>query len=173
MSASSSPCAVTQHARQSAARLNAGAAIKRAYCCTEAVSKGRKRNDFSVAKAGTFFASQGPQRTSVMRPIRERGLAIVSISACCLSLTACERASRHVRQGPTATGSWHDEKPGVRRLLEPGDLPGMAKPTSAVADVAMAAGAGPLLPDGFSADSKWCGCSSTAAANRQASTRIS
>src|ERR1700676_1488672 len=50
-------------------------------------------------------------------------------------------------------GSWHDDKPGVRRLLTPQDLPAIAKPSEGLADVvAMPAGAGPQVPNGFSAE---------------------
>jgi glucose/arabinose dehydrogenase len=72
---------------------------------------------------------------------------------CCLSLTACEPVRGQERQGEAATGSWHDDKPGVRRLLRPRDLPAIAKPTYGEAEiVAMPAGAEPRLPDGFSAE---------------------
>src|ERR1700675_1303608 len=80
-------------------------------------------------------------------------LKIAAIAACCLSLLAAERAFGQVLQGEAAYGSWHDDKPGVRRLLTLQDLPAIAKPTYGVAQVvAMPAGARPQVPDGFSAE---------------------
>jgi glucose/arabinose dehydrogenase len=77
---------------------------------------------------------------------------LITITACCLSLTACERVRGQEARGQAATGSWHDDKPGVRRLLRPQDLPAVTKPTYGEAEVvAMPAGAEPQLPDGFSA----------------------
>ena len=49
-------------------------------------------------------------------------LKLVTIAACCLSVTAGARAFGQVLQGEAALGSWHDDKPGVRRLLTPQDL---------------------------------------------------
>jgi glucose/arabinose dehydrogenase len=87
-----------------------------------------------------------------MRRIRQYGLEIVAVAACCLSMASCGRAAGQVGHGPDATGGWRNDKPGVRRLLKPEDLPGIAKPTYGAADVvAMPAGAAPQLPDGFSA----------------------
>jgi glucose/arabinose dehydrogenase len=88
-----------------------------------------------------------------MYPINGYWLKIVAIAVCCLSLTAGERAFGQIRQGEAAIGSWRDDKPGVRRLLTPQDLPAIAKPTYGVAEVvAMPGGAGPQVPDGFSAE---------------------
>ena len=61
--------------------------------------------------------------------ISRYSLKIVAIAACCLSLLAGERAFGQVLQGDAAMGSWHDDTPGVRRLLKPQDLPAIAKPT--------------------------------------------
>ena len=56
-------------------------------------------------------------------------------------------------QGEAAIGSWRDDKPGVRRLITPQDLPAIAKPTYGPAQVVpMPAGARPQVPDGFSAE---------------------
>jgi glucose/arabinose dehydrogenase len=81
-------------------------------------------------------------------------LRLVVIAACCLTVTtAGERASGEVRKGQAAMGSWHDDRPGVRRLLAARDLPAIATPTYAAAQVvAMPAGAAPQVPDGFSAE---------------------
>jgi glucose/arabinose dehydrogenase len=87
-----------------------------------------------------------------LRPLGRTGSSIAVVAACCLSLTACERVRGQGRQGDAATGSWHDDRPGVRRLLRPQDLPPMTKPTYGVAEiVAMPAGGEPRLPRGFSA----------------------
>jgi glucose/arabinose dehydrogenase len=82
------------------------------------------------------------------------GLSVAAaITACCLSLTACQRVAGQTRQGETAIGSWHDDRPGVRRLLRPRDLPAITKSTDGAAEiVAIPARAEPRLPDGFSAE---------------------
>jgi hypothetical protein len=49
-------------------------------------------------------------------------LTIATIVACCLSAPASERSFGLVLQGEAAMGTWHDDKPGVRRLLTPQDL---------------------------------------------------
>jgi glucose/arabinose dehydrogenase len=88
-----------------------------------------------------------------MHPINRYRLKIVAIAVCSLSLIAGERAFGPVRQGEAAIGSWRDDKPGVRRLLTPKDLPAIAKSTYGVAEVvAMPVDAGPQVPDGFSAE---------------------
>jgi glucose/arabinose dehydrogenase len=77
----------------------------------------------------------------------------VAIAACCLFVITGERAVGQGLQGQAAIGSWRDDKPGVRRLLTPQDLPDIAKSTNGPAEVvAMPAGAGPQVPDGFSAE---------------------
>src|SRR5258706_13474577 len=79
-------------------------------------------------------------------------LKIGVIAACCLSLLASERTIGQVLQGAAAFGSWRDDKPGVRRLIRPHDLPPVSKPTDGPAQVVpMPAGARPQVPDGFSA----------------------
>ncbi len=56
-------------------------------------------------------------------------------------------------QGDAAIGSWRDDKPGVRRLLRPQDLPAVSKPTYGAAQVVpVPAGAQPQVPDGFKAE---------------------
>jgi glucose/arabinose dehydrogenase len=80
-------------------------------------------------------------------------LTSAAIAASCLAVCSCERAVGQELQRTSAMGSWRDDKPGVRRLLTPQDLPAIAKPTYGLAEVvAMPAGARPQLPDGFSAD---------------------
>jgi glucose/arabinose dehydrogenase len=88
-----------------------------------------------------------------MHAITKHGLQSAAIAACCLAATADGRALGQVRQGEAAMGGWRDDKPGIRRRLRPQDLPAIAKPTYGEAEVvAMPAGAGPQLPDGFSAE---------------------
>jgi glucose/arabinose dehydrogenase len=80
-------------------------------------------------------------------------LKLVTIAGCCLSVTGGERAFGQVLQGEAAIGSWHDDKPGVRRRLMPQDLPAIAKPTYGPAEVvAMPARTRPQVPAGFSAE---------------------
>ena len=86
-----------------------------------------------------------------MHGIRD-SLKIVA-TAGCLSLLAAEAAFGQVLQDNTAIGSWHDDKPGVRRLLRPQDLPAVSKPTYGAAQVVpVPAGAQPQVPDGFKAE---------------------
>jgi glucose/arabinose dehydrogenase len=73
------------------------------------------------------------------------------VATFCLLVFAGEHAIGQVRKGEAAYGGWQDDKPGVRRLLRPEDLPPVAKPTYAVAQVVrMPDGALPHVPDGFS-----------------------
>jgi len=68
-----------------------------------------------------------------------------------LAAFAGEGAMGQVLKGEAAYGGWQDDKPGVRRLLTPQDLPPIAKATYAVAQVVpIPAGARPQVPDGFS-----------------------
>ena len=88
-----------------------------------------------------------------MHIVNRRSLNIVVIAACFMSLAGGERAVGQVRQGDTASGSWRDDKPGVRRLLKPQDLPAISKPTYGVPEVvARPVGGGPQVPDGFFAE---------------------
>ena len=113
---------------------------------TAAVRKGRR--------TAAYLGPGAREWRVVMYPIISGcSLKIVAIAAYCLSLLVGERAFGQVLQGEEAYGSWHDDKPGVRRLLTLQDLPAIAKPTYGVAQiVAMPAGARPQVPDGFSAE---------------------
>jgi hypothetical protein len=73
------------------------------------------------------------QQSSARLGFSGYSLKIVAMAAYCLSLLAGERAFGQVLQGEAASGSWHDDKPGVRRLLTPQDLSAIAKPTYGVA----------------------------------------
>lgn len=58
-----------------------------------------------------------------------------------------------VLKGQAAFGDWKSDKPGVRRLLTPQDLPPVSAPTYGPAEIApMPANAKPLVPDGFSVE---------------------
>jgi glucose/arabinose dehydrogenase len=88
-----------------------------------------------------------------MYPIGGHSLKVLSIAAWSLILLAGGPAFGQVLQGEAAIGSWHDDKPGVRRLLTPQDMPAISKPTYGLAQVvAMPAGARPQVPDGFTAE---------------------
>ena len=69
------------------------------------------------------------------------------------TLLTGQRTSDAVLKGPAAFGDWRKDKPGVRRLLRPDDLPPPA-PAQSVANFAdtvpRPAGARPLVPSGFS-----------------------
>jgi glucose/arabinose dehydrogenase len=88
-----------------------------------------------------------------MYPINRYSLKIVAIAAYCLILLAGEPAFGQVLKGEAAMGTWHDDKPGVRRLLTPQDLPAVGKATYGMAQVVpVPAGARPQVPDGFSVE---------------------
>jgi len=88
-----------------------------------------------------------------MYSISRYSLKIVAITAGCLSLLAGELALGQVLRGAAADDSWRYDKPGVRRLFTPQDLPAISKPTYGLAQVVpVPAGARPQLPDGFSAE---------------------
>jgi glucose/arabinose dehydrogenase len=104
---------------------------------------------YDPAPIGASFAFR--KRTVVFRPGCLSPLIVVA--ACCLSLTEGERVFGQAQQGEAAFGSWRDDKPGVRRLLTPQDLPAISKPTYGEAKVvARPAGAVPQVPDGFSVE---------------------
>ena len=80
-------------------------------------------------------------------------LKVVAIAACSLCLLGSQRAFGQVLQGAAAFGSWRDDKPGVRRLIRPQDLPPISKAADGPAQVVpMPAGARPQLPPGFTAE---------------------
>jgi len=56
-------------------------------------------------------------------------------------------------KGRAAFGNWRDDKPGVRRLILPQDLPPVSPESIGTADIVpMPAGAKPLVRDGFSVE---------------------
>ena len=77
----------------------------------------------------------------------------VIAAACLLSALAGEPAFGQVLQGAAAFGTWRDDKPGVRRLIRPQDLPPVSKASDGPQQVVpMPAGARPQVPAGFSAE---------------------
>jgi len=85
--------------------------------------------------------------------ITEYSLKVIGIAACCLSLVGAKQAFGQVLQGAAAFGSWRDDKPGVRRLIRPQDLPPISASANGPAQVVpMPAGARPQVPAGFSAE---------------------
>jgi glucose/arabinose dehydrogenase len=94
-----------------------------------------------------------PVSATPMYRVTRHPLKIVVFAACCLSLLAGESAFGQVLRGDAALGGWRDDKPGVRRLLTPQDLPAISKPTYGAAQVAPAReGARPKVPEGFSVE---------------------
>jgi mono/diheme cytochrome c family protein len=90
-------------------------------------------------------------RGNLMFGILCYSFAIVA-SLCAVALGG-ERAFGQVLQGEAAYCSWHDDRPGLRRLLTLQDLPPIEKPTYGLAQVVpIPTGAGPQVQDGFSVD---------------------
>ena len=68
-------------------------------------------------------------------------------------VAAAEQGQAPVLKGPEAFGGWQADRPGVWRLIRPGDLPKPAESTSSGTDKARAPkGAGPHVPQGFSVE---------------------
>src|SRR5882672_12703662 len=87
-----------------------------------------------------------------MYHINGYSLKVIAV-ACCLSALAGERAFGQVLQGAAAFGGWQDDKPGVRRLIRPQDLPPISASANGPAQVVpMPAGVRPQVPAGFSAE---------------------
>ena len=62
-------------------------------------------------------------------------------------------ASGQTLKGKAAFGDWRQDKPGVKRLILPGDLPPVSTDSVARAKIVpMPAGAKPLVPEGFSVE---------------------
>ncbi|MCA0029198.1 MULTISPECIES: sorbosone dehydrogenase family protein [Mesorhizobium] len=81
---------------------------------------------------------------------------MAGLSALLLTTAAfAQQADQPVLRGPAAFGDWRADKPGVRRLIKPEDLPkpNVAKSASNSAGLAeRPADAKPQLPEGFSAE---------------------
>jgi glucose/arabinose dehydrogenase len=77
----------------------------------------------------------------------------VVAAACLLILPAGGRAFGQVLTGAAAFGTWRDDKPGVRRLIRPQDLPPVSKASDGPAQVVpVPPGARPQVPAGFTAE---------------------
>jgi glucose/arabinose dehydrogenase len=88
-----------------------------------------------------------------MRPSGRHSLEVVAIVACCLAVAAGERALGQTLRGQAAFGGWRDDRPGVRRLLTPQDMPPVSTPTYGLAQVVpVPPGARPQVPNGFSVE---------------------
>ena len=75
------------------------------------------------------------------------------VAAFCVAALCGDRAFGQVLKGEAAYGGWHDDRPGLRRLLTPQDLPPIEKPTYGLAQVVpIPTGARPQVPDGFSVE---------------------
>src|SRR3982074_2048187 len=88
-----------------------------------------------------------------MYPNTEHFRKIAGIAVCLVSVLAGERAFSQVLTGAAAFGSWQDDKPGVRRLIRPQDLPPISKSANgAVQVVPIPTGARPQGLARFSAE---------------------
>src|SRR6185503_17923815 len=88
---------------------------------------------------------------STMYLLRTGTVATIGLIA--VTVLAAQSDSEAVLKGSAAFGDWRQDKPGMRRLLRPEDLPPPA-PVQSVANFAdpvpMPANATPLVPSGFS-----------------------
>ena len=67
--------------------------------------------------------------------------------------TQVGQEANKVLVGATAFGDWHNDAPGVRRLITAQDLPEIGKEEPSFAEVVpMPVGARPRVPEGFSAE---------------------
>ena len=84
------------------------------------------------------------------------GWTIVMLAIVAAGVTATQpNDSTTVLKGPAAFGDWRKDKPGVRRLLTPQDLPApMLTPSAAnfPETAPMPAGAKPSVPAGFTVE---------------------
>jgi glucose/arabinose dehydrogenase len=88
---------------------------------------------------------------AIMFGIVRYSFTIVAIF--CVAALCGERAFGQVLKGEAAYGGWHDDRPGLRRLLRPQDLPPIEKATDGLAQVVpIPTGARPQVPDGFSVE---------------------
>jgi glucose/arabinose dehydrogenase len=85
--------------------------------------------------------------------VRTAAAAIVVLASAGALCSAAEEGSGMLLKGKAAFGSWKQDKPGIRRLLTPQDLPPLGKSAPNFAEVApMPAGAKPRVPSGFSVE---------------------
>lgn len=82
--------------------------------------------------------------------VRTTAAAIVLLAGAGAVRAAAEDGSGTLLKGKAAFGSWQQDKPGLRRLIKPQDLPPVGKSTPNFSEVApMPPGAKPRVPPGF------------------------
>jgi len=82
--------------------------------------------------------------------VRTTAAAIVMLAGAGAVRAAAEDGSGTVLKGKAAFGSWRQDKPGLRRLIKPQDLPPVGNSTPNFSEVApMPPGAKPRVPPGF------------------------
>jgi glucose/arabinose dehydrogenase len=82
--------------------------------------------------------------------VRTTVAAIVMLAGAGAVRAAAEDGSGTLLKGKAAFGSWQQDKPGLRRLIKPQDLPPVGKSTPNFSEVApMPPGAKPRVPPGF------------------------
>jgi len=82
--------------------------------------------------------------------VRTTAAAIVMLAFAGAVRAAAEDGSGTLLKGKAAFGSWQQDKPGLRRLIKPQDLPPVGKSTPNFSEVApMPPGAKPRVPPGF------------------------
>ena len=85
--------------------------------------------------------------------VRTAAAALVVLANASASSSAAEDRNGTLLKGKAAFGSWQQDKPGIRRLLTPRDLPPIGKSTPNFSEVApMPAGVRPQVPPGFSVE---------------------
>lgn len=79
------------------------------------------------------------------------GMAIVlTLFASGVAFAQAKDDASQVLKGSAAFGDWHQDKPGVKRLLTPHDLPATSAPTYGAAEIVpMPAGAKTCCPAGL------------------------
>jgi glucose/arabinose dehydrogenase len=82
--------------------------------------------------------------------VRTTAAAIVVLAGAGALRAAAEDGSGTLLKGKAAFGSWQQDKPGLRRLIKPQDLPPVGKSTPNFSEVApVPPGAKPRVPPGF------------------------
>jgi glucose/arabinose dehydrogenase len=82
--------------------------------------------------------------------VRTTAAAVVVLAGAGALRAAAEDGSGTLLKGKAAFGSWQQDKPGLRRLIKPQDLPPVGKSTPNFSEVApMPPGAKPRVPPGF------------------------
>jgi glucose/arabinose dehydrogenase len=82
--------------------------------------------------------------------VRTTAAAVVVLAGAGALRAAAEDGSGTLLKGKAAFGSWQQDKPGLRRLIKPQDLPPVGKSTPNFSEVApVPPGAKPRVPPGF------------------------